>query len=815
MCRVALDGGTGGDSSGGSEEESGSDEHRRGGGSPVPVDEQELDEEDAGAPSAAAEGAVNPQVARLRAVLEDPTANPRCLFGEAGWAVLRLWQTGKASAKVVDDLLASLGAATVPAPGYAQLPFSRASDVRRALEGYAAQHHLGFEARDIRFENGLHQLTTRTMYVRSGVGLIGEWFRAAELAGVARYGFEELRNEDGDRVYRGPLSGEWARHACGSLPEPDKATLFAVHIFSDKTTEKAQSFYPMVMQNCQLPLDERRKPENCLVIALLPVLKKRELSANEAANRRMRAALQTRCWLEALRTLGLAPEEGEASWDMASLAGVSMRDARGHPHTVYVRLELLQLDHPEAAAACGCFQTRCPHCRAHPGSKSSGWHDSQFLDPDSGAARRTTASERALVLEWQRRCERHRRIRSNDSRRRRDRAAAALRAAGVQQHACVFWSVPDLGGGDGPYQALAQPTLHDLWQGLVPKHMTLGLVAINGAFAEAATSGREKQAWRRGLRYIDEWVRLWPGPFIVGKAKAHGLSGILSITDDMAQPKVSMSTKLDLQYVFRFFAVLTAGLLPDVPAVTAAVLSLQGWIHAVLASEHTEADLRGRRGLSLRLKRAQSAAFGEAPFRRSVKAHRAVGCRERIDGDHERQYGAAVESNEEAGEAKHKELKDIFRFRTNRRAPEAQIVRNLAEKDAFYALRRWPQAPAARRRRAFLSCRLLGIGASSSAAADPWESMALLTFADCEQEGEPRGRGRCLCGAGRTRGGLAAAAHRWPGFGARARARGPAAFGGGGGRRARAGRRAAAKAQRRCGCTGPALRERRDAASAG
>ena len=204
-----------------------------------------------------------------------------------------------------------------------------------------------------------------------------------------------------------------------------------MHIFSDKTTEKAQSFYPMVMQNCQLPLDERRKPENCLVTALLPVLKKREcvgalsradaatacptrplprrLSANEAANRRMRAALQTRCWLEALRTLGLAPEEGEASWDMAraafraarpapravprrlprrsphlagcrsaflltlpprassrpkaSLAGVSMRDARGHPHTVYVRLELLQLDHPEAAAACGCFQTRCPHCR--------------------------------------------------------------------------------------------------------------------------------------------------------------------------------------------------------------------------------------------------------------------------------------------------------------------------------------------------------------------------------------------------------------------------------------------------------------------
>ena len=90
MCRVALGGGTG-DSSGGSEEEIRSDEHRRGGGSPVPVDEQELDEEDAGAPSAAAEGAVNPQVARLRAVLEDPSANPRCLFGEAGWAVLRLW----------------------------------------------------------------------------------------------------------------------------------------------------------------------------------------------------------------------------------------------------------------------------------------------------------------------------------------------------------------------------------------------------------------------------------------------------------------------------------------------------------------------------------------------------------------------------------------------------------------------------------------------------------------------------------------------------------------------------------------------------
>ena len=258
MCRVALGGGTG-DSSGGSEEEIRSDEHRRGGGSPVPVDEQELDEEDAGAPSAAAEGAVNPQVARLRAVLEDPSANPRCLFGEAGWAVLRLWHG--TSAKVVDDLLASLGAATVPAPGYAQLPFSRASDVRRALEGYAAQHHLGFEARDIRFENGsllprrssLAAADPRALHcrrspsadhahdvrsLRRGPDRVSvpcglrcrpvhsppalplfcrEWFRAAELAGVARYGFEELHNEDGDRVYRGPLSGEWARHACGAF----------------------------------------------------------------------------------------------------------------------------------------------------------------------------------------------------------------------------------------------------------------------------------------------------------------------------------------------------------------------------------------------------------------------------------------------------------------------------------------------------------------------------------------------------------------------------------------------------------------------
>ena len=41
MCRVALDGGKGGDSSGGSEEEIRSDGHRRGGGSPV-LDEQEV-----------------------------------------------------------------------------------------------------------------------------------------------------------------------------------------------------------------------------------------------------------------------------------------------------------------------------------------------------------------------------------------------------------------------------------------------------------------------------------------------------------------------------------------------------------------------------------------------------------------------------------------------------------------------------------------------------------------------------------------------------------------------------------------------------
>ena len=71
-----------------------------------------------------------------------------------------------------------------------------------------------------------------------------------------------------------------------------------MHIFSDKTTEKAQSFYPMVMQNCQLPLDERRKPENCLVIALLPVLKKREcvgaLSRADAATRSPQRRWQTR-----------------------------------------------------------------------------------------------------------------------------------------------------------------------------------------------------------------------------------------------------------------------------------------------------------------------------------------------------------------------------------------------------------------------------------------------------------------------------------------------------------------------------------------
>ena len=49
----------------------------------------------------------------------------------------------------------------------------------------------------------------------------------------------------------------------------------------------------------------------------------------------MRAALQTRCWLEALRTLGLAPEEGEASWDMARAA---FRAARPAPRAVPRRL---------------------------------------------------------------------------------------------------------------------------------------------------------------------------------------------------------------------------------------------------------------------------------------------------------------------------------------------------------------------------------------------------------------------------------------------------------------------------------------------
>ena len=40
----------------------------------------------------------------------------------------------------------------------------------------------------------------------------------------------------------------------GSLPEPDKATLFAVHIFSDKTTEKAQS----LCIDAELPAPPRR-----------------------------------------------------------------------------------------------------------------------------------------------------------------------------------------------------------------------------------------------------------------------------------------------------------------------------------------------------------------------------------------------------------------------------------------------------------------------------------------------------------------------------------------------------------------------------
>mmetsp|Transcript_34088 Transcript_34088/g.108828 ORF Transcript_34088/g.108828 Transcript_34088/m.108828 type:complete len:283 (+) Transcript_34088:236-1084(+) len=120
--------------------------------------------------------------------------------------------TGRASAKVVDDLLASLGAATVPAPGYAQLPFSRASDVRRALEGYAAQHHLGFEARDIRFENGLHQLTTRTMYVRSGSG----FERRSSLASRATASKScTMRTVIASTAGRSAASGELARAGQG------------------------------------------------------------------------------------------------------------------------------------------------------------------------------------------------------------------------------------------------------------------------------------------------------------------------------------------------------------------------------------------------------------------------------------------------------------------------------------------------------------------------------------------------------------------------------------------------------------------------
>ena len=189
MCRVALDGGTGGDSSGGSEEESGSDEHRRGGGSPVPVDEQELDEEDAGAPSAAAEGAVNPQVARLRAVLEDPSANPRCLFGEAGWAVLRLWH-GKwwttswrvsARRRCPRQATRSCPSAAPPTCGarWRAMPRSTTSALRRATSALRTVRCSRAAPRSPPLTPapctaaGLHQLTTRTMYVRSGVGLIG------------------------------------------------------------------------------------------------------------------------------------------------------------------------------------------------------------------------------------------------------------------------------------------------------------------------------------------------------------------------------------------------------------------------------------------------------------------------------------------------------------------------------------------------------------------------------------------------------------------------------------------------------------------
>ena len=128
MCRVALDGGTGGDSSGGSEEEIRSDGHRRGGGFALHC-------------------------------RRSPSAD-------------------------------------------------HAHDVRSLRRGPdRVSVPCGLRCRPV------HSPPALPLFCR-------EWFRAAELAGVARYGFEELRNEDGDRVYRGPLSGEWARHACGACLTP-------------------------------------------------------------------------------------------------------------------------------------------------------------------------------------------------------------------------------------------------------------------------------------------------------------------------------------------------------------------------------------------------------------------------------------------------------------------------------------------------------------------------------------------------------------------------------------------------------------------
>ena len=278
------------------------------------------------------------------------------------------------------------------------------------------------------------------------------------------------RDADGDRIFSHPYWSTWAEKQHASVKAFDRdGIMLAVTTAYDKTDlSKEQGAFPIYLVSNALPLDEKRKRSNWLLLGYFSSLPAK-LVASISSGR-------VTAYRRALRLKGL-----EAIFDSflrrstenPALMGVSMLDAHGIEHTVYLRLMAGIWDYPEAAASTMTLHnSTCYVCRRMAG-------EFQWYHPHDRL--RTVASETQKVREaWAAHPQ------SANAR------AAFCRPYGLQPEHNPYHLFPGMDSGVGVYSGAAFARLHNVYEGTLPRFIegTLRLIQKQVTAAESTARAR-------------------------------------------------------------------------------------------------------------------------------------------------------------------------------------------------------------------------------------------------------------------------------------------------------------------------------------